>query len=135
MDKIIIDTSAWIESFRPDSEKSLQQLVKDRILQDMVLLPGIIKTELLRGTKNKKEFNHLYQMLKGLTYLAVAEDFWERLADFSYQLFRKGIVVPLIDTYIALLCIENQASLLHRDKHFDMIARKTKLSILEYPVG
>lgn len=135
MDKVIIDTSAWIESFRPDSEKSLHQLVKDLILQDLVLLPGIIKTELLRGTKNKKEFNHLYQMLKGLTYLAVAEDFWEMLADFSYQLFRKGIVVPLIDTYIALLCIENQASLLHRDKHFDMIARKTKLSILKYPVG
>jgi predicted nucleic acid-binding protein len=35
--------------------------------------------------------------------------------------------VPLTDTYIALLCIENQASLLHRDKHFDMIAQKTKL--------
>jgi len=66
-------------------------------------------------------------MLTGLTYLAVDEDFWERLSHFSFQLFRKGITVPLTDTYIALLCIENQASLLHRDKHFDMIARETKL--------
>ena len=130
MDKVIIDTSAWIESFRSGSEKSFQRLVKDLILQDVVLLPGIIKTELLRGSKNKKEFNHLYQMLKGLTYLAVAEDFWERLSEFSFQLFRKGVVVPLTDTYIALLCIENQTSLLHRDKHFDMIAQKTNLSIL-----
>jgi len=122
MDKVIIDTSAWIESFRPDSGKSFQQLVRDMIVQDLVLLPGIIKTELLRGTKNKKEYNQLGQMLKGLTSLAVAEDFWERLSNFSFQLFRKGITVPLTDTYIALLCIENQASLLHRDKHFDMIA-------------
>jgi len=96
-------------------------------IQDLVLLPGIIKTELLRGTKNKKEYNQLNQMLTGLTYLAVDEDFWERLSNFSFQLFRKGITVPLTDTYIALLCIENQASLLHRDKHFDMIARETKL--------
>jgi len=129
MDKVIIDTSAWIESFRPDSGKSFQQLVRDMIVQDLVLLPGIIKTELLRGTKNKKEYNQLGQMLKGLTSLAVAEDFWERLSNFSFQLFRKGITVPLTDTYIALLCIENQASLLHRDKHFDMIAQKTKLSL------
>ena len=132
MDKVIIDTSAWIESFRPASEKSIQGLVKELILQDLVLLPGIIKTELLRGAKNKKEFDHLYRMLRGLTYLAVAEDFWEKLAEFSFQLFRKGIVVPLTDTYIALLCIENQVALLHCDKHFDMIAQKTKLSILAF---
>jgi predicted nucleic acid-binding protein len=42
----------------------------------------------------------------------------------------RGIAVPLTDTYIALLCIENQASILHRDKHYDMIAQKTKLKIL-----
>jgi predicted nucleic acid-binding protein len=131
MDKVIIDTSVWIESFRPGSEKSFQRLVKDLIIQDLVLLPGIIKTELLRGTKNTKEFNQLNQMLKGLAYLAVDEDFWERLSNFSFQLFRKGITVPLTDTYIALLCIENQASLLHRDKHFDMIAKKTKLSTIK----
>ena len=131
MDKVIIDTSAWIESFRPGSEKSFQRLVKDLIIQELVLLPGIIKTELLRGTKNKKEFNQLSQMLKGLAYIAVHEDFWERLSNFSFQLFRKGITVPLTDTYIALLCIENQASLLHCDKHFDMIAKKTKLSTIK----
>ena len=130
MDNVIIDTSAWIESFRPKSGASFQRLVKDLIIQDLVLLPGIIRTELLRGTKNKKEYNQLNQMLTGLKYLAVDENFWERLSSFSFQLFRKGITVPLTDTYIALLCIENQASLLHRDKHFDMIAQKTKLLIL-----
>ena len=130
MDKVIIDTSAWIESLQPGSKKSLQRLVKDLIIQDKVLLPGIIKTELLRGTKSKKEFYQLSQMLKGLTYLAVDEDFWERLSNFSFQLFREGITVPLTDTYIALICIENQASLLHRDKHFDMIARETNLNNL-----
>ncbi len=131
MDKVIIDTSVWIESFRPSADQSLHRLVKDLILSELVLLPGIIKTELLRGAKNKKEFNQLSQLLKGLAYLAVHEDFWERLSEFSFQLFRKGIVVPLTDTYIALLCIENQASILHRDKHFDMIAQKTKLKILQ----
>ncbi|CAB1062397.1 hypothetical protein D1BOALGB6SA_7174 [Olavius sp. associated proteobacterium Delta 1] len=34
MDKVIIDTSAWIESFRPDSAKSFQHLVKGLLHRD-----------------------------------------------------------------------------------------------------
>ena len=127
MDKVVIDTSAWIESFRPGGDGTLGELVKDLILKGRVLLPGIIRTEILRGAKNRREYNRLSDLLKGLTYLSVGEEFWGKLAEFSFGLFRKGIAVPLTDTYIALLCIENNASLLHRDKHFDLIVGKTPL--------
>ena len=100
------------------------------ILKGRILIPGIIKTELLRGTKNKKEYNQLNDLLKGLEYLPVSDDFWEKLSLFSFRLFRKGVTVPLTDTYIALLGIENNASILHRDKHFDLIAEKVPLKIL-----
>jgi predicted nucleic acid-binding protein len=129
MDKIIIDTSAWIDAFRPKAKKGLGLLVKDLILQDRVLMPGIIKAELLRGTRTKSEFDRLSDLLKGITYLSVPDEFWERLAEFSFQLFRKGITVPLADTYIALLCLENKVPILHRDKHFDLISEKTALMI------
>ena len=75
MDKVIIDTSAWIESFRPQSEKTFINLVKDLILKGRILVPGIIKTEILRGTKNKKEYNQLNGLLKGLEYLPVSDEF------------------------------------------------------------
>ena len=130
MDKVIIDTSAWIESFRPQSGTRLSNLVKELILNGRVLIPGIIKTELLRGTKDKKEYNRLNELLKGLEYLPVPDEFWEKLSQFSFDLFRKGIAVPLVDTYIALLCIENHALILHRDRHFDLIAQKFALKVL-----
>jgi predicted nucleic acid-binding protein len=130
MDKVIIDTSAWIESFRPQSDSKFSNLLKDLILNGRVLLPGIIKTELLRGTKNKKEYNRLNELLKGLEYLPEPEEFWEKLSLFSFDLFRKGVTVPLIDTYIALLCIEKNALILHRDKHFNLIAQKFPLKVL-----
>jgi len=69
----------------------------------------------------------LHDSLQGLTYLPVREEFWERLAEYSFELFRKEISAPLTDTYIALVCIENQASILHQDKHFDLIAQKSSL--------
>jgi len=131
MDKVIVDTSAWIDSFRPKADKSFSLLVKDLIIKNRILMPGIIRTELLRGTKTKSEFNRLYDLLKGITYLPVAEEFWDSLSEFSFQLFRKGISAPLTDTYIALLCIENKFLLLHHDKHFELIAQKTPLKIFK----
>jgi len=59
MDKVIVDTSAWVESFRPQSENAFINLVRDLILKGRVLVPGIKKTELLRGTKTKKEYDRL----------------------------------------------------------------------------
>jgi len=131
MDKIIIDTSAWIDSFRPGANQRLGRLVKELILQDRVLLPGIVKTELLRGTRTKSEFNRLSDQLKGITYLPVPDSFWEQLSEFSFTLFRKGISVPLTDTYIALLCLENKVPILHRDKHFDLISERTPLKVFK----
>lgn len=132
MDKVIVDTSAWIESFRPKGENKLKELLKELISDGKTLLPGIIKTELLRGTKSKKEFQMLDELLGSLVYLPVADDFWSRLATFSFDLFRKGVTVPLADTYIAFLAIENTVPLLHLDTHFDLIAEKTGLQILEF---
>jgi len=129
MDKVIIDTSAWIKSFRPQCDETFCHLIKDLIIKECVLLPGIIKAELLRGAKSRKEYDRLSDLLKGLAYLPVPEEFWGRLSKFSFRLFRSGIIVPLTDTYIALLCIENNAPILHCDKHFNLIARKSPLKI------
>lgn len=131
MTRVIVDTSAWVESFHPKGDIKLKEAVKRLITEGKVLLPGIIKVEILRGTKSQKEYERLDELLNGLTYLPVEENFWGRLARFSFDLFRKGIAVPLVDTYIALLAIENNASLLHCDQHFDLIAQKTDLEILK----
>jgi predicted nucleic acid-binding protein len=128
---MIVDTSAWIESFRPDGDVKLKERVKNSILEGEILLIGIIRTEILRGTKSRKEYNMMSELLSGLNYLSVEEDFWDRLSRFSFDLFRKGVIVPLTDTYIALLAIENNVPVLHHDKHFNLIAQKTSLNIVE----
>jgi len=47
MGKVIIDTSAWIEAFRPQGDRALVDPVKGLITSGRVILPGIIKAELL----------------------------------------------------------------------------------------
>ena len=124
MTRVIVDTSAWVESFHPKGDIKLKEAVKRLITEGEILLPGIIKVEILRGTKSQEEYEKLDELLNGLTYLPVEENFWGRLARFSLYLFRKGFAVHFVDNYVALLTIENNASLLHRDQHFDLIAQK-----------
>lgn len=131
MIKVVIDTSAWIEAFRPSGGLEFADLVKRLIGSGFVLLPGIVKAELLRGTKTRTEFDRLKDLLEGLAYVPITESFWDELADFSFTLFRKGVKVPLVDTIIALTTIQNDAALLHRDRHFDMIAEKTPLKLFQ----
>jgi len=85
---------------------------------------------LLRGAKTLTEFERLKDLLEGLTYLPLNELFWDELAAFSFNLFRKGLTIPLVDTAIAFLSIQNQVPLLQRDRHFDRIAKVTALKLL-----
>lgn len=131
MSKVIVDTSAWVQSFRPKGSSRLKQIVRQLIIEGNILLPGIIKVEILRGTRSEEEYERLTELLDGLIYLPVEEGFWRRLSRFSFDLFREGVAVPLTDTYIALLSIENNIPLLHCDRHFDLIAEKTGLEVLK----
>jgi len=131
MNRVVVDTSAWVEFFRPQGDVGLKEAIKSLIYGGRVLLPGLTRAEILRGTKSTEEYGMLDDLLRGLQYLPVGEDFWERLSLFSFDLFRKGVTVPLTDTYIALVAIENGASLLHRDRHFDLIAQETRLEIFK----
>jgi predicted nucleic acid-binding protein len=133
MTDVIVDTSAWIASFRSTAQPVLLKTMKELIGGGCILVPGIIQAELLRGAKNAKEFQSLHSVLSSQKYLRVEESFWQRLGYFANQLFLQGINVPLPDAYIALMAIENDVELLHFDRHFDLIAGKTKLKVFKLP--
>jgi len=130
MDSVVIDTSVWIEAFRPKGDPVLADTVKRLIKTGHILVPGIIKAELLRGTKTQAEFDHLKTLLEALPCLPMRESFWDDVAAFSFTLLRQGLTVPLVDATIALLCIQNNTVLLHRDRHFDLIAGVTALKVI-----
>jgi len=131
MTDVIVDTSAWIASFRSTAQPVLLKTMKELIGGGRILVPGIIQAELLRGVKNAKEVQSLHSVLSSQKYLRVEESFWQRLGYFTNQLFLQGINVPLPDAYIALLAIENDVELLHFDRHFELIAGKTKLKVFK----
>lgn len=49
VDRVIIDTSAWIEAFRSQGNEKIRNTVQRLLKDTTILMPGIIRTELLRG--------------------------------------------------------------------------------------
>jgi predicted nucleic acid-binding protein len=133
MVEVLVDSSAWLEFFKPSGKPLFKEIIAGLIKEQIIVISGIIKAEILRGSRSHQEYQMLDNTLGGVRYLNVSEVFWSRLSLFNYDLSRKGVNVPLPDAYVALLAIENDVELLHYDRHLDLIAGKTKLKVFKLP--
>lgn len=118
MNKIIVDTSAWIDFFRNQAGE-IGDMVAALIEQDRAVLVGPILSELLQGLKTHQEAGSLSELFKILPYLEITRGDWEMAGDFLRKLRRNGVTVPLSDAVIAAVAKNNDHAVLTLDKHFD----------------
>jgi len=118
---ILADTSVWIPFLRGSGVQFQERLVP-LIMADRVATTPVIIMEILIGAKSEKEYDKLSKDLAALRCFDVSGKLWQRACKLGYTLRHKGISVPLTDTLIAAVAIENDALLLHNDRHYEMIA-------------
>ena len=118
--KVIVDTSVWIQYFRrPDSEEKREV---DFLLEDnRAVLVGITLSEVLQGTKDEGEFNILRSALSALPFCQSSFDTWAKAGYISHLLRRRGTIIPLSDSLIAALALENDYLVYTLDPHFKEI--------------
>ncbi len=117
MNRVLADTSIWVEYFnRPKSEYA--ERLAEFLEIEVVYITGIILAELLQGAKTHAEFNLLRNNLKVLPLLKETDKTWEKVGKLSFDLQRKGIVIPLSDCLIAVLAQENNCQVFTLDNHF-----------------
>jgi hypothetical protein len=123
-DKILIDTSAWIASFKKAGDPQLKDFLKSSILSGMAVTSPIIILELLQGCRTVKEKDALKIKLESLDILSITQSVWEQAYDIAFSLRRKGVTIPTADLITAAAAIENKCMILHHDEHYEMIARR-----------
>ena len=118
---VIADTSVWIHFLRGSGVHFQERLVP-LIRADRLATIPVITMEILVGAKSEKEYDQLSKDMAALRCFDVSAKQWLNASKLGYKLRHKGIGVPLTDTLIAAVALENNALLLHTDRHFEMIA-------------
>ena len=131
-DKILIDTSAWIVSFKKTGSEKLKQKIIDSLTSASVVTTNIIILELLQGCRDKKEYSSMKSRLESLDLLSVNNEVWDIANITGYSLRKSGITIPTIDIIIASIVKASGCTLLHHDKHFKLIAKKLDISSIDF---
>ena len=129
-DLVLVDTSAWICFFSRRGFEDLKKTLSTLLDEDRAAIAGPILVELIQGTRTSDEKETIRTLIKGIHWLSLSDDHWHKAAEMAFALRRKGVTSSAIDTLIAVLAIDNGCLLLHKDSHFDLIARNSSLKCL-----
>ena len=113
---ILVDTNIIIDFWNNPTAASAKIFFENDIA-----LCGVIKTELLRGSKSTNDFAQIQTTLEDFYYLNFVENDWIALAKQFITLKKNGLVVPFQDAIIAFLAIKYDCEVWTNDKHFKLM--------------
>ncbi len=131
---VIVDTSIWVQFFKKNNSKERREL--DLLLvQNEVLMVGVVLAEVLQGARNQHEFERLRDHLSTLPYAQETRDTWTLIGALSYQLRQNGATLSLIDLLIAALAIQRKCEVYTLDQHFARVPGLTLHKVPEPKIG
>ena len=126
----LVDTSAWIFALKKDAHPELKSRLDSLLRENAICIMGIIKLELLGGTRTQGEFSRLKRRLDALPYISIEDpSLWDLAFEMNFSFRRKGLTIPYTDILIASAAIKEDVILLHADIHFDQVAKHSKLRV------
>jgi hypothetical protein len=129
---VLIDTSAWIASFRQAGPEQLHSYVADTLQKDLAATCPPVFLEILQGCRSETEYRRMKERFESLHFFEASAQTWETTYRIGFKLRTKGLTVPTIDILIAAIAIENRLLLLHHDRHFRDIARRFEIDALDF---
>jgi len=129
VDRVLVDTSVWVDYFRGASPPISEQL--DRLLSDAeVCVPKIVLAELLQGAKSDREASVIEDFLEAFTIIDQGPETWIKAGRLSRRLRSRGASIHLIDCYIAMIAEQSNCALFTLDDHFQEIQKALPLRLL-----
>ena len=125
----LVDTSAWILALRKGFVLSVKQRIDHLLKENAIITTGMVKLEILGGTKTETEFQRLKRRLDALESVKSDNSLWEKSYDLAFKLRRKGITVPYTDILIAACALKTGSTIVHADAHFDLMAGHIGLKV------
>ncbi len=131
MSELTVDSSVWIDVLR-GLRTDQTRLFQEQSEETEIVIGDLVLGELLSGARDEAHAIRLDQVLRRYPTVDMVGAHNARTAARNYRLLRrKGITIRKPnDLFIATWCIEEGATLLHRDRDFDPFERHLGLRVL-----
>jgi predicted nucleic acid-binding protein len=129
---LLVDTSVWIDFFA-GRDTPQTRVFKDAVREGAdVALTGLLLAEILQGVPSDSEFAKLRKVLSSFRILRPgSEETYVRAAGLYRTGRKRGVTIrSLIDCLIAAIAMEQEATVLHRDRDFYRISGYTPLKTI-----
>jgi predicted nucleic acid-binding protein len=134
--KILVDSSVWIDFLRNNitaQTKRLEQLIVER--EDLCIC-GFVRTEVLQGIKDDRQYIATKRQLSNLIYLEDDVSTFDLGATIYRELRKQGLTIRnSIDCLIAATVIQHGAHLLDADRDYELIDQHYPLHRLSKTKG
>jgi len=125
----LVDTSAWLLALRKDFIPEVKDRIDRLLKEDAIITTGIIRLEILGGTKTEKDFQRLKNRFDALDSVETDNSLWQNACELGFNLRRKGVTVPHTDILITACALKTGAIIVHADKHFDLMAKHLRVKV------
>ena len=121
--RVLVDTSAWIDALRRDGNPEVRALVRAATAEGRAVLCDLVLLELWNGAHGSGEQRLLRELERDLEKVPTSLAVWETASQLARNCRKAGISAPATDILIAACAQHHGLEILHRDAHFDYIAR------------
>jgi predicted nucleic acid-binding protein len=130
---ILVDTSVWIDFLR--GENSLERQILHKLIEgeEEISITGIILTEILQGIKEDEKYQKTRDyLLEFPMYEPSGINTYIDAARIYRECRNNGKTIrSTVDCIIAAICLENDLSILHRDRDYDIIQECVGLKVIK----
>ena len=117
MNKVLIDTSVWIDYF---NDKPVTSILDELIDKDRIIINQLILSELLPFLIFKKE-TELENILKAIDQMPL-EIRWDKIIQYQVKNIKNGLnKIGIPDLIFLDNCIQHDIELFSVDKHFTLM--------------
>ena len=131
-DIFLLDTSFVVAFLGRDVPTPVRVRMEQLVSEDSAATNALIRTEVLVGCRNPEDYERVSVRMQALQSLPLENFVWERASRLGFDLTRVGLSVGVSDLVIAATALHNQATLLHMDSDFELIAQHSDLRTESY---
>jgi len=123
VDRYLADTSVWARL----RVEPVARVVVPLVEQGLVGTCGVIDLEILYTARSGPEHAHVREQRRGLLWLPMPEEVWERAVQVQAALASRGVhrAVSIPDLLVAATAERHAVTVLHYDGDYDLIASVT----------